>query len=105
MKLRISRVAFAIAYCTSYIVVLAMDWPLFRYYPLTGEFSWGWHHVAGSGPAMAWYGLMANAGMAALVCAAISRDHTLAAVLRNYLWLFPCAAMLGCVFLMRQFFL
>jgi hypothetical protein len=24
---------------------------------------------------------------------------------RNFYWLFPCGAMLGCVFLLRQFFL
>jgi hypothetical protein len=81
-----------------------MDRPLFRYYPLHGDFSWGQQALRGVGPAMAWYGLMANAGIAATVLAICIPDRATDRLLRNYLWLFPCAAMLVCVFLLRKLF-
>jgi hypothetical protein len=105
MDSRISPVVFAIAYCIAYTIVLAFDWPLFKYYPQTGDFTWGWHApLENAGPSMAWYGLMATAGGVALLCAAVFRDRVVAAVLRNSLWLFPFGAMLACVYLMRIFF-
>lgn len=105
MESRISPVAFALAYCVAYTVVLALDWPLFNYYPQVGEFTWGWDSpLENAGPSMAWYGLMASAGGIALVCAVIIRDRVAATALRNALWLFPLGAMLACVYLMRIFF-
>ncbi len=56
------------------------------------------------GPAMAWYGLMADAGIAALILALAIPDRLLDRALRNYLWLFPGGAMLVCVYLLRVFF-
>ena len=53
---------------------------------------------------MAWYGLMANAGIAALLAAFIVPDAIATRLLRNRVWLFPIGAMAACVFLLRQFF-
>jgi hypothetical protein len=115
-KPRFAPAVFMVAFCFAYACVFAMNWPLFSYYPLHGQFTWG-HHVlqgvpagdvtaaaAPVGPAMAWYGLMASAGIAAALVALIVPDRAIDRVLRNYLWLFPCAAMLTCVFLLRHFF-
>jgi hypothetical protein len=105
MESRLSLVFFTIVYCVVYSIVLALDWPLFKYYPQTGAFTWGWTaHLENSGPSMAWYGLMATAGGIALAGALFVRDHVIAAAMRNYLWLFPLGALVISVYLMRIFF-
>lgn len=105
MQARISSVVFALVYCIAYTVVLAMDWPVFKYYPQTGDFTWGWTpRLEHAGPSMAWYGLMLSAGGVALISAAVIRDKMIVSALRNSLWLFPLGAMLACVFMMRIFF-
>lgn len=105
MKRQLSPVVFSVAYCVAYIVALSMDAPLFKYYPQSGQFSWGWRSLQGVGPAMAWYGLMAYAAIAGLVAGVVDRDERLAGLLRNRLWLFLFAAMIGCLYLMKHFFL
>lgn len=105
MKLRISPVVFTLVYCVAYIAVLSMDAALFRYYPQTGEFSWGWIALTEAGPGMAWYGLMANAAIAAVLLGTIVPERSIAVSLRNFLWLFPAGAMAACVYLMKHFFL
>jgi len=93
-----------IVFCCAYTLVFAKNWPLFFYYPLHGNFNWGSHMQTGIGPAMAWYGLMADAGSAALIAAVLIPDRLAQKAFRNYLWVFPAGAMLACVFLLRQFF-
>lgn len=53
---------------------------------------------------MAWYGLLANAGIVATLLAISVPDHATERILRDYLWLIPCGAMLACVFFLRKFF-
>ncbi len=104
MKSRFSAGNFLVAFCVLYAVVFALDFPLFRYYPLHGGFSWGKPVLKGAGPAITWYGLMANSGLGAFALAIVIPDHVLARRLRNFLWLFPIATMLVCAFLLRQLF-
>jgi hypothetical protein len=104
MKLRFSATLFLIAFCGLYALVFALDAPLFRYYPLHGDFNWGKGVLKGVGPAITWYGLMSSAGVGAFVLALLIPDRLIERALRNFLWLFPVAAMLGCVFLLRKFF-
>jgi hypothetical protein len=47
---------------------IALNRPLFLYYPLHGDLIWG-QPLTGIGPAMAWYGLMADAIIIATVLA------------------------------------
>jgi hypothetical protein len=103
--MKFSAVVFGLVYLCAYVVVLAKDWALFIYYPQVGQFSWGWSRVVGIGPGMAWYGLMASAAAVALPVAVLVPGEKLAGALRNSLWLFPCAAMIACVYLMKQFFI
>jgi len=104
--IRISPVTFAILYCIAYVAVLAFDAPLFRYYPMESEFSWGAaHDAAKEGPSMAWYGLMASAAVFASIGAAIPVLGKRLLALHTVLWLVPLAATLGCIFLMRNFFI
>ncbi len=105
--MKVSRFApatFLVAFCCAYGLVFAMDWPLFRYYPLHGNFNWGAGTLKHAGPAMAWYGLMSSAGAVALLAALIVPDRVVYSALRNYLWVFPCGAMLTSLFLLRRFF-
>jgi hypothetical protein len=102
--MRFSPSVFAVAFCCAYIYVFAANEPLFLYYPLHGQFTWGHQLLKGSGPAMAWYGLMASAGIVSTVLALVIPERAIGR-LRGYLWLFPCAAMLASVFLLRKLFL
>jgi hypothetical protein len=104
MKLKFSPATFVVAFCILYALVFFLDFPLFRYYPLHGDFNWGKTVLKGVGPAMAWYGLMANAAIGATVLAVVIPDRVLERGLRNYVWLFPVATMLVCAFLLRKFF-
>jgi hypothetical protein len=96
--------AFTVAFCCTYVVVFVKNWPLFLYYPLHGDLTWGWQVMNGAGPAMVWYGFMADAIIVGLAAALCVPRSALDGRLRNYLWLFPCAAMLICVYLVRQLF-
>jgi hypothetical protein len=105
LKLRLSPSVFIVAFCCVYVCVFALDWPLFRYYPLHGDFGWGMYPpLQGVGPVMVWYGLIADAGIAATLLAFCVPDRAIDRLLGNYLWLFPCGAMLACVFLLRKLF-
>jgi len=68
---RFSPAVFLLAFCCAYAVAFEMDCPLFRYYPLHGDFSWGAGILKGVGPAMTWYGLVAGAGIVAVLAAAL----------------------------------
>jgi len=103
--LRFSPPAFTIAFCCTYAIVFAKNWPLFLYYPLHGNFVvWGQPTLKNDGPAMAWYGLMANAGIVALLAAIFVPARLVDLPLRRYAWLFPVGAMVVCVFLLRHLF-
>jgi hypothetical protein len=105
MKPRFGPITFMVVFCCVYAVAFWMNKPLFLYYPQLGDFHWGPTPIKGAvGPSMAWYGLMADAGIAAIILAFLVPDQLLDRFLRNYLWLFPCGAMLVCVYLLRVFF-
>jgi hypothetical protein len=104
MKLRFAPATFMIAFCCVYALVFWNNWPLFLYYPLHGDFTWGPAVLKGAGPGMAWYGFMVDAGVSAFVLSVLISDRLSAGIFRNYLWVFPCAAMLICVYLVRHFF-
>ena len=101
MTLRFSPVAFSLPWCLAYVAALAVDGALFRYYPLTGQFTWGHASLVDAGPSMAWYGLMGTAALVALPAAWLLPGAWLSRVLRNWLWLVPSGALLACAWLMR----
>ena len=105
MKARFSPSVFAVAFCATYALVFGRDWPLFRYYPLNGDFNWGNGLIKDAGPAMSWYGFVADSTIVALVLALLIPEDLAARVLRGRMWLFPCAAMLWSLYLLRQLFL
>ena len=104
MRIGFAPATFSITFCCAYVGAFAMNWPLFLYYPLHGDWSFGPHVVKGIGPAMAWYGLMVDAGVVAVVTAFCVPDRTVQKTFGGYLWLVPCGAIGACVFLLRHFF-
>jgi|GEM_PF-1196889 len=104
MKPRFSPTAFMAAYCIAYSVALALDLPLFIYYPLGGDFVWGPHPAQGLGPGMAWYGIMADALIAAVVAALVVPQGWIDRLLRHWAWVIPVVAMLVSIWFMRGFF-
>lgn len=103
-RLKFSPTVFMLAYCAVYIASLAADLPAFRYYPLEGHLNWGPGKVQDMGPAMAWYGIVANAAVAGGILAVILPDRWLSTPLRRFLWVAPVVALLACAYLMRKFF-
>lgn len=104
MKPPFSAATFAAAYCCAYVGAFVLDLPLLRYYPLVGTWRWWYEPLAGAGPSMAWYGLMASAALVALPLALLVPEPWAMRRLRGLLWLLPLAAMLACAWLLRQFF-
>lgn len=104
MRFPFSPAAFTSVYCIAYVVVLAKDFALFRYYPQVGEWVWGWDRLADSGPQMSWYGLMANAALPALLAGILCARLTVTARWRAFAWVPPVFAMAACLYLMRIFF-
>ena len=105
MNGRVSPVVFMTVYCVLYVVLLAFDLPLFRYYPLHGNLSWGAARLQGVGPAIVWYGLVAGALIPALIAGLVIRDQPLMRRAGLWPWLIPAFAMAGCAYLMRIFFM
>ncbi|HVZ27495.1 MAG TPA: hypothetical protein VG798_02470 [Rhizomicrobium sp.] len=106
--MKFSPVTFGIAFSLAYAVAFWFNQPLFLYYPLHGDVTLGPFGAAAlknAGPSMAWYGLMVDAGIAATILAFLIPGAAVERVFRNYLWLFPVAAMLVCVYLLRNLFL
>jgi len=102
-SLGFSPAAFLVAYCCVYILALAFDLPLFRYYPLHGQFCWGSQHLANQGPAIVWYGIEADAGLLGALGGLLAggfNDRRLS----DLLWLVPASAMGVTVFMLRSLF-
>jgi hypothetical protein len=104
MKLRFSPQVFAAAFALTYAVVFAFDRPMFRYYPLHGDFNWGNAVIKNAGPAMSWYGFMADSAVVALIAAVIIPGALADRALRNRVWPIVAAVMLLVVYLLRVFF-
>ena len=105
MTLRFGPVTFAIAFCCTYAAAYWFNLPLFVYYPVRGLFTWGTVILKNAGPGMVWYGFMADSLIVATLLALIIPDRLPDRLFRNFVWVFPCAAMLVCVYLLRPFFL
>jgi hypothetical protein len=106
--MKFSPVTFSLVFALAYAAAFWFNQPLFLYYPLHGDVTLGPFGAAAlknAGPAMAWYGLMADAAIAATISAFLVPGKILERFFRNYLWLFPVAAMLICAYLLRNFFL
>ena len=105
MSIRWSPVAFSVLYCIGYVVAYVRNLPLALYYPQSRHWIWGpTPNPHEPGPAMAWYGVMASAILFAAIGAAVVRERWVTATLRNWLWVWPYAAIAVCIYMLRPYF-
>jgi hypothetical protein len=106
MSVRWSSVTFSVLYCIGYVAAYVMNLALFLYYPVSGRWSWGpTASLHEPGPAITWYGLVASATLVATIGAFSVRERRVATTMRNWLWIWPYAAVATCVFMLRPYFL
>lgn len=98
------RATFTAVFCAVYVVLLALDSPLFLYYPLTDE--WAFQQLAGDhGPAMQWYGLLMGAAIAAAIVSPSLFLLNISIKLEKVAATLVPVAMLACAYLLRGFFI
>jgi hypothetical protein len=97
---------FAAVYAVLYVIAMYFNIAMFVLYPQTGL--WSWHDVPGQrGPAMYWYGWIANAAIGAAI---ISVLLAYLPVLQRRIsatgsWLVPLVSMLAVLFIIRSWFI
>jgi hypothetical protein len=106
MKIRFSPVAFSILYCAAYVAAYVAGRPMFLFYPVPRHWVWGFvPDPTQPGPVIVWYGLVASAVAIAGVGAVFVREQWLVAAMRQWLWIWPYAAIGACLYMLRPFFL
>lgn len=72
-----------------YAAAVYINYPLFRYYPLTGRFSFEDLKDPTLGPAMSWYGWMAVGAIAGLIVAALVPKRLGERIPNAVFWILP----------------
>ena len=97
---------FSAIYAVFYVIAMYFNIAMFVLYPQTGV--WSWHDVPGQkGPAMYWYGWIANAAIGAAI---ISVLLAYLPVLQRRVgatgaWLVPLLSMATVLFIIRSWFI
>lgn len=100
---KLSPAAFSAGFCLCYPLFLALDWHLFLYYPLDGQ--WSIRPLPESaGPAMQWYGLIAAATLAAGGISLLLRGAGTTRWLSHHIGVLAVLSMVACAWLLRGFF-
>jgi hypothetical protein len=73
----------------AYAVIIYMNLPMFRYYPMVGMFSVTDIPGQANGPAMLWYGWMAWAAVAGIIGGLILRPAIMDKIGNWILWVVP----------------
>lgn len=103
------------AFAVLYVVALKLDVALFTVYPSLGVILPGTHHsrdavgpsMAFIAPAMYWYGWTATAALGALIVALIAAvwpERWIKRFWPGWVWVFPVATMIACVYLTMPWF-
>ncbi|MFN2328405.1 MAG: hypothetical protein ABR612_05770 [Chromatocurvus sp.] len=96
--------AFLITFSLCYLCLLALELPFLIYYPLEGI--WSFTPLSDDhGPAMTWYGLVLASLVPALAGGMAAGAWGLSPRLLGFAPFVPTLALVGCVVLMRDFFL
>lgn len=94
---------FGLVFCLCYPLFLTLDWHLFLYYPLHGQ--WSLESLPESaGPAMQWYGLTVAAALAGGAAGLILTDGNAARAMSRWVWAIAVTSIAACVYLLRGFF-
>jgi hypothetical protein len=104
---RTFAVVFAITSPVIYVICEMQNWPLFTYHPATNQV--GWFYVApvrDQGPAMYWYGWIANAAIASAVLSVLAMllpERIVSRIPLSLVWIVPLAALPVLVYALRFF--
>ena len=104
---RTFAVVFAIANTVIYVICEMQNWPLFTYQPATNQFDWLYAPpVRDQGPAMHWYGWIANAMIASGflgVMATLLPERISKKIPLSLVWIVPLAAVPTLIYALRFF--
>ena len=91
----LSARVFSLVFGIGYTITVLGNFPLFRYYPAVGRFSWVDLADKTLGPAMSWFGWMAYAAIPAVILAAIVPRKIADKIPAVVFWLIPLAIFVG----------
>ena len=98
---------FAITSPVIYVICEMQNWPLFTYQPATNQFDWFYAPpVRNQGPAMHWYGWIANAAIAPGVLGVLATmlpERIVNKIPLSLVWIVPLAAVPVLIYALRFF--
>ena len=95
---------FSLAACIAYTAAYYFDWPLFRYYLMSGGFSFGVQPESAGAPIL-WYGWLLAAILVGLVAAAIVPRAAALRMPPDLLWMVPLGSVLAAFLYEARWFL
>ena len=101
----LSARVFTLVFGLGYAIAVYINYPLFRYYPLTGQFSLHDLVDASLGPAMSWYGWMAVGAVPAVLLAVIVPNRIGDRIPSAVFWIVPVVMFLAGCYRERDWFL
>ena len=96
---------FTLVFGLGYTAAIFGDFPMFRYYPLTGQFSLHDLTDPALGPAMTWYGWIATAAVLATIIAAIIPKRFGDLLPAAVIWIVPIVMIAAAWYQEREWFL
>ena len=104
---RTFSVVLAITAPVIYVICEMQNWPLFTYHPATNQVDWFYAPpVRNQGPAMHWYGWIANAAIASGVLGALATmlpERIVNKIPLSLVWIVPLAAVPVLIYALRFF--
>ena len=85
---------FSLAACLAYTAAYYFDWPLFRYYLVSGGLSFGVQPESAGAPIL-WYGWLMAAALVGILAAAIVPRAAALRIPPDLLWIVPVASVLA----------
>jgi hypothetical membrane protein len=104
---RTFAVVFAVTSPVIYVICEMQNWPLFTYQPAANRFDWFYvPPVRDLGPAMYWYGWIANAAIASGVLGVLATmlpERIVNKIPLSLVWIVPLAAIPVLIYALRFF--
>jgi hypothetical protein len=104
---RTFSVALAITAPVIYVICEMQNWPLFTYHPATNQIDWFYAPpVRNQGPAMHWYGWIANAAIVSGVLGGLATmlpERIVNKIPLSLVWIVPLAAVPVLIYALRFF--
>jgi hypothetical protein len=95
---------FSLLFGIVYIACFYYDWALFRYYPITHQFTYA-RQPPSAGPAILWYGWLGAAAVFSGAVALVMPSRLEDRMWDGLLWVVPSALLIGILIYERRWFL